>query len=75
MVLRANDCVLLASCHDEFRGPRSDYVRQGKKASCESKNENMTTKPHPKTVRTQATIKKVILRETLILGEMPPSQR
>ncbi|GFV51876.1 hypothetical protein TNCV_1322291 [Trichonephila clavipes] len=20
--------VLLASCHDEFRGPRSDYVRQ-----------------------------------------------
>ncbi|GFV36787.1 uncharacterized protein TNCV_197661 [Trichonephila clavipes] len=21
--------VLLAHCHDEFRGPRSDYVRQG----------------------------------------------
>ncbi|GFS90231.1 hypothetical protein TNCV_508661 [Trichonephila clavipes] len=21
--------VLLAPCHDEFRGPRSDYVRQG----------------------------------------------
>ncbi|GFU92323.1 uncharacterized protein TNCV_1339041 [Trichonephila clavipes] len=26
MVLKAK--VLLAPCHDEFRGPRSDYVRQ-----------------------------------------------
>ncbi|GFV59087.1 hypothetical protein TNCV_4422631 [Trichonephila clavipes] len=24
----ANDNVLPAPCHDEFRGPRSDYVRQ-----------------------------------------------
>ncbi|GFU97809.1 hypothetical protein TNCV_2532811 [Trichonephila clavipes] len=28
MVLKANDRVPLAPCHDEFRGPRSDYVRQ-----------------------------------------------
>ncbi|GFX08541.1 hypothetical protein TNCV_4170401 [Trichonephila clavipes] len=28
MGLKANDSVPLAPCHDEFRGPRSDYVRQ-----------------------------------------------
>ncbi|GFV54229.1 hypothetical protein TNCV_3467441 [Trichonephila clavipes] len=28
MMLKANDSVLLAPCHDEFYGPRSDYVRQ-----------------------------------------------
>ncbi|GFX01312.1 hypothetical protein TNCV_3729811 [Trichonephila clavipes] len=29
MVLKTNTTgVLLAPCHDEFRGPRSDYVRQ-----------------------------------------------
>ncbi|GFT48448.1 hypothetical protein TNCV_3131751 [Trichonephila clavipes] len=26
---KANDSVHLARCHDAFRGPRSDYVRQG----------------------------------------------
>ncbi|GFW89332.1 hypothetical protein TNCV_3966221 [Trichonephila clavipes] len=25
---RSTTSVLLAPCHDEFRGPRSDYVRQ-----------------------------------------------
>ncbi|GFX24095.1 hypothetical protein TNCV_2435881 [Trichonephila clavipes] len=28
MVLKANDRRTSCSCHDEFRGPRSDYVRQ-----------------------------------------------
>ncbi|GFT71218.1 hypothetical protein TNCV_3002131 [Trichonephila clavipes] len=28
MVLKTNCRVLLAPCHDEFRRPRSDYVRQ-----------------------------------------------
>ncbi|GFU29698.1 hypothetical protein TNCV_4745341 [Trichonephila clavipes] len=28
MGLRPATSVLLAPCHDEFRGPRSDYVRQ-----------------------------------------------
>ncbi|GFV93448.1 hypothetical protein TNCV_1987631 [Trichonephila clavipes] len=28
MVLKVNDRRPLAPCHDEFRGPRSDYVRQ-----------------------------------------------
>ncbi|GFY19685.1 hypothetical protein TNCV_4648571 [Trichonephila clavipes] len=29
MVLKANDSRTSCPCHDEFRGPRSDYVRQG----------------------------------------------
>ncbi|GFW66612.1 uncharacterized protein TNCV_1370451 [Trichonephila clavipes] len=28
MVLKANDMRISCPCHDEFRGPRSDYVRQ-----------------------------------------------
>ncbi|GFU59662.1 hypothetical protein TNCV_3186321 [Trichonephila clavipes] len=28
MVLKANDRHTSCPCHDEFRGPRSDYVRQ-----------------------------------------------
>ncbi|GFV10762.1 hypothetical protein TNCV_1756001 [Trichonephila clavipes] len=28
MVLKANDRRNSCPCHDEFRGPRSDYVRQ-----------------------------------------------
>ncbi|GFW95832.1 uncharacterized protein TNCV_5023671 [Trichonephila clavipes] len=28
MVLKANDSCTSCPCHDEFRGPRSDYVRQ-----------------------------------------------
>ncbi|GFY12658.1 SCAN box domain-containing protein [Trichonephila clavipes] len=28
MVLKANDRLTSCTCHDEFRGPRSDYVRQ-----------------------------------------------
>ncbi|GFX90648.1 hypothetical protein TNCV_3194661 [Trichonephila clavipes] len=28
MVLKANDRRTPCPCHDEFRGPRSDYVRQ-----------------------------------------------
>ncbi|GFW68396.1 uncharacterized protein TNCV_3617411 [Trichonephila clavipes] len=28
MVLKANDRLTSCPCHDEFRGPRSDYVRQ-----------------------------------------------
>ncbi|GFY08698.1 uncharacterized protein TNCV_5006111 [Trichonephila clavipes] len=30
MVLKANDRRTSCPCHDEFRGPRSDYVRQGR---------------------------------------------
>ncbi|GFT30988.1 hypothetical protein TNCV_1683541 [Trichonephila clavipes] len=29
MVLKANDRPTSCPCHNEFRGPRSDYVRQG----------------------------------------------
>ncbi|GFW98200.1 hypothetical protein TNCV_2492531, partial [Trichonephila clavipes] len=28
IVLKANDRRTFCPCHDEFRGPRSDYVRQ-----------------------------------------------
>ncbi|GFS94416.1 uncharacterized protein TNCV_2014491 [Trichonephila clavipes] len=28
MVLKANDRRTSCPCHDEFRGPRSDYIRQ-----------------------------------------------
>ncbi|GFT96269.1 hypothetical protein TNCV_3907071 [Trichonephila clavipes] len=31
MVLKANDRRTSSSCHDEFRGPLSDYVRQCRK--------------------------------------------
>ncbi|GFS49125.1 hypothetical protein TNCV_2409961 [Trichonephila clavipes] len=30
MVLKANDRRSSCPCHDEFRGPRSDYVRQAR---------------------------------------------
>ncbi|GFW61053.1 hypothetical protein TNCV_4872631 [Trichonephila clavipes] len=33
MVLKANDRRTSCPCHDEFRGPRSDYVRQNKTVS------------------------------------------
>ncbi|GFU39376.1 uncharacterized protein TNCV_1716491 [Trichonephila clavipes] len=33
MVLKANDRRTSCTCHDEFRGPRSDYVRQFRKAN------------------------------------------
>ncbi|GFX05626.1 uncharacterized protein TNCV_3435301 [Trichonephila clavipes] len=32
MVLKANDRRTSCPCHDEFRGPRSDYVRQKAKS-------------------------------------------
>ncbi|GFX61500.1 hypothetical protein TNCV_1030891 [Trichonephila clavipes] len=37
MVLKANDRRTSCPCHDEFRGPRSDYVRQ-----VASENNNIT---------------------------------
>ncbi|GFX50002.1 hypothetical protein TNCV_2374911 [Trichonephila clavipes] len=33
MVLKANDRRTSCPCHDEFRGPRSDYVRQHSRTS------------------------------------------
>ncbi|GFV34354.1 uncharacterized protein TNCV_4023691 [Trichonephila clavipes] len=33
MVLKANDRRTSCPCHDEFHGPRSDYVRQSLRAS------------------------------------------
>ncbi|GFW69166.1 hypothetical protein TNCV_1819201 [Trichonephila clavipes] len=37
MVLKANDRRTSCPCHDEFRGPRSDYVR---KVASENNNNN-----------------------------------
>ncbi|GFY05041.1 uncharacterized protein TNCV_561731 [Trichonephila clavipes] len=37
MVLKANDRRTSCPCHDEFRGPRSDYVRQ---VASENNNNN-----------------------------------
>ncbi|GFY28839.1 uncharacterized protein TNCV_4719721 [Trichonephila clavipes] len=34
MVLKANDRRTSCPCHDEFRGPRSDYVRQVLALAC-----------------------------------------
>ncbi|GFW42015.1 hypothetical protein TNCV_1904731 [Trichonephila clavipes] len=34
MVLKANDRRTSCPCHDEFRGPRSDYVRQSRCRNC-----------------------------------------
>ncbi|GFX21245.1 hypothetical protein TNCV_2251931 [Trichonephila clavipes] len=36
MVLKANDRRTSCPCHDEFRGPRSDYVRQLVAKNCHS---------------------------------------
>ncbi|GFX92618.1 uncharacterized protein TNCV_4087231 [Trichonephila clavipes] len=38
MVLKANDRRTSCPCHDEFRGPRSDYVRQVALATTTSVN-------------------------------------
>ncbi|GFW28350.1 uncharacterized protein TNCV_4640151 [Trichonephila clavipes] len=38
MVLKANDSRTSCPCHDEFRGPRSDYVRQ---VASENNNNNI----------------------------------
>ncbi|GFX96984.1 uncharacterized protein TNCV_1997161 [Trichonephila clavipes] len=35
MVLKANDRRTSCPCHDEFRGPRSDYVRQRQNLKCD----------------------------------------
>ncbi|GFY14959.1 hypothetical protein TNCV_235091 [Trichonephila clavipes] len=35
MVLKANDRRTSCPCHDEFRGPRSDYVRQVTSKFCQ----------------------------------------
>ncbi|GFW84714.1 uncharacterized protein TNCV_1814441 [Trichonephila clavipes] len=40
MVLKANDRRTSCPCHDEFRGPRSDYVRQDDKRKIEYKTKN-----------------------------------
>ncbi|GFU98452.1 hypothetical protein TNCV_3652831 [Trichonephila clavipes] len=42
MVLKANDKRTSCPCHDEFHGPRSDYVRQ---VASENSNNNKTTFP------------------------------
>ncbi|GFX66641.1 uncharacterized protein TNCV_1428071 [Trichonephila clavipes] len=39
MVLKANDRRTSCPCHDEFRGPRSDYVRQWRKKSGKERKE------------------------------------
>ncbi|GFY14798.1 uncharacterized protein TNCV_648411 [Trichonephila clavipes] len=38
MVLKANDRRTSCPCHDEFRGPRSDYVRQDTGCLCKNKS-------------------------------------
>ncbi|GFU42795.1 hypothetical protein TNCV_3139801 [Trichonephila clavipes] len=49
MVLKANDRRTSCPCHDEFRGPRSDYVRQvasennNKKILCSSLNKRLNS--------------------------------
>ncbi|GFX34808.1 hypothetical protein TNCV_2327481 [Trichonephila clavipes] len=45
MVLKANDRRTSCPCHDEFRGPLSDYVRQ---VALESNKQQQTTKNRSK---------------------------
>ncbi|GFS80244.1 hypothetical protein TNCV_3447181 [Trichonephila clavipes] len=42
MVLKANDRRTSCPCHDEFRGPRSDYVRQDENGRTRTKLEYVT---------------------------------
>ncbi|GFX49282.1 retrotransposable element Tf2 protein type 3 [Trichonephila clavipes] len=44
MVLKANDRRTSCPCHDEFRGPRSDYVRQKFLYGVDSENPNSKSK-------------------------------
>ncbi|GFU58702.1 uncharacterized protein TNCV_932481 [Trichonephila clavipes] len=41
MVLKANDRRTSCPCHDEFRGPRSDYVRQVALATTTQQQDNV----------------------------------
>ncbi|GFT56084.1 hypothetical protein TNCV_811401 [Trichonephila clavipes] len=43
MVLKANDRRTSCPCHDEFRGPRSDYVRQ---VALENNNKQLSLKAY-----------------------------
>ncbi|GFV63644.1 uncharacterized protein TNCV_626391 [Trichonephila clavipes] len=43
MVLKANDRRTSCPCHDEFRGPRSDYVRQVALATTTTSKEYIAT--------------------------------
>ncbi|GFX02910.1 hypothetical protein TNCV_4438921 [Trichonephila clavipes] len=54
------------------KGIYTTLYLKGKKHLADSKNEIMTTEPHSKIARTQATIKKV---KSLILKENSPAQR
>ncbi|GFV59752.1 uncharacterized protein TNCV_1908231 [Trichonephila clavipes] len=49
MVLKANDRRTFCPCHDEFRGPRSDYVRQVAVRNNISKRSNTTENDVSKT--------------------------
>ncbi|GFX33275.1 uncharacterized protein TNCV_1796481 [Trichonephila clavipes] len=42
MVLKANDRRTCCPCHDEFRGPRSDYVRQHSQTQTTQKTVSLT---------------------------------
>ncbi|GFV38179.1 hypothetical protein TNCV_710021 [Trichonephila clavipes] len=43
MVLKANDRRTSCPCHDEFRGPRSDYVRQVALATAQQQQQERCT--------------------------------
>ncbi|GFX93166.1 uncharacterized protein TNCV_4760451 [Trichonephila clavipes] len=45
MVLKANDRRTSCPCHDEFRGPRSDYVRQGQNTGFPSSHKTSSQCP------------------------------
>ncbi|GFV45154.1 uncharacterized protein TNCV_4398841 [Trichonephila clavipes] len=46
MVLKANDRRTSCPCHDEFRGPRSDYVRQQTPTPSHQQNNTYWSKTH-----------------------------
>ncbi|GFV31568.1 hypothetical protein TNCV_4938791 [Trichonephila clavipes] len=65
MVLKANDRLTSCPCHDEFRGPRSDYVRQVALA---------TTTPLLTTIPTVVGFRSELVVGTVSMGKLPDSE-
>ncbi|GFV70142.1 uncharacterized protein TNCV_2552861 [Trichonephila clavipes] len=63
MVLKANDRRTSCPCHDEFRGPRSDYVRQVALATTTT-----TTVLYLKTIKIQESFNDTFPRRSLSRG-------
>ncbi|GFW24770.1 hypothetical protein TNCV_1960371 [Trichonephila clavipes] len=59
MVLKANDRRTSCPCHDEFRGPRSDYVRQVALATTKNSDRLLIKEIGSRVGRNQTTVMRI----------------